>query len=149
MVTAASGGLYAGAMLSYLAVLHPLEYVAMNAFAGGVRGAYGRFDLDYWAGAATIALRRLEHRLDYEKPASVVQTPPSITICMGYRQALVSPLFQRPWRLEVDPAKADYVIATERWPCAEGLTDVVLIDEVKRFGHAFASVYVRRPTPAE
>ncbi len=149
VVAAVSGGLYAGAMLSYLVALHPLEYVAMNALAGGVRGAYGRFDLDYWASAATIALRRLERRLDYEPPANSVQQPPSVTICMGYRQALVSPMFRRPWRLEVDPAKADYVIATERWPCAEELTDMVLIDEVKRFGQAFASVYVRRSALTE
>lgn len=149
VVAAVSGGLYAGAMVSYLALLHPLEYVAMNALAGGVRGAYGRFDLDYWASAATIALRRLERRLDYEKPASTDQHPPSITVCMGYRQALVAPMFRRPWRLEVDPAKADYVIATERWPCADELTDMVLIEEVKRFGHAFASVYVRRSALAK
>ena len=50
-----------------LAKLHPLEYVAMNTFAGGTRGAYGRFELDYLAVAATEALRRLESRLEYER----------------------------------------------------------------------------------
>src|SRR5260221_13061278 len=43
------------------AMLHPLEYVAMNALAGGTRGAYENFELDYWSAAASEALRRLEH----------------------------------------------------------------------------------------
>lgn len=29
--------------------LHPYEYVYFNELAGGVRGAYRRFELDYWA----------------------------------------------------------------------------------------------------
>jgi hypothetical protein len=36
-----------------------------------MQGAYGRFDMDYWALAAPVALRRLEDRLDLE----VVQIP--------------------------------------------------------------------------
>jgi hypothetical protein len=149
VAASAVGGLYAGAVVWYLAVLHPLEYVAMNTLAGGVSGAYGHFELDYWALAATVALRRLEYRLDYRSPASSAQTPPSITICIGYREALVSPLFRRPWRLETDPAKADYIIATEGWPCADSLPNVVLIDEVKRFGRAFAGVYARQSLVAD
>ena len=42
-----------------------------NTVAGGMQGAYGRFDMDYWALAAPVALRRLEDRLDLE----VVQIP--------------------------------------------------------------------------
>ena len=33
----------------------------MNALTGGTRGAYDKFELDYWSAAATEALRRLEH----------------------------------------------------------------------------------------
>jgi hypothetical protein len=35
--------------------------LAMNALTGGTRGAYDKFELDYWSAAATEALRRLEH----------------------------------------------------------------------------------------
>jgi hypothetical protein len=141
------GGAYVGLVVWNLGALHPLEYIAMNSLAGGVRGAYGRFDLDYWASAAAVAARRLEHRLDYEPPSGAFASRlPSITICMGYREALVAPLLRRPWRIEVDPAKADYVVATERWPCADDLRNLVLIDEVKRFGRSFAWVYARRPS---
>jgi hypothetical protein len=142
--SAAIGGAYAGLSIWTLAVLHPLEYVSTNALVGGVAGAYGRFDLDYWAVAATVALRRLESRLDHQYPDRFAQRP-SITICMGFREAQVAPLFRRPWRLETDPAKADFIIATERWRCADDVRDAILIDEVERFDRAFGWVYERSP----
>jgi hypothetical protein len=37
-------------IVATLAVLHPLEYVAMNALTGVTRGAYDTFELDYWFG---------------------------------------------------------------------------------------------------
>ena len=141
LIAAAVGGTYVGYSIWKLAVLHPLEYVATNALAGGVAGAHGRFDLDYWAVAATVALRRLERRLDYEE--RFAKDPPSLTICMSFREAAVAPLYRRPWRLETDPKRADFIIGTERWPCADDIADAVLIDEVRRFDRPFAGIYVR------
>jgi hypothetical protein len=141
LIAAATAGVYLGLAIWTLAVLHPLEYVAMNALPGGVSGAHGRFDLDYWAIAATVGLRRLESRLDYDN--RFAQGPPSITICMSYREGLVAPLFRRPWRLETEPKRADYIIATERWRCADDIADAVLIDEVRRFDRPFAWIYAR------
>jgi hypothetical protein len=143
VVSAAVAGTYFGVSIWTLAMLHPLEYVATNALAGGVAGAYERFDLDYWAIAATVALRRLESRLDYDRPERFAENPPSITICMTFRESQVAPLFRRPWRLETDPKQADFIIATERWRCAEDIVDAVLIDEVRRFDRPFAWVYAR------
>lgn len=136
-------GAYVGGVVTTLAALHPLQYVAINALAGGTRGAYDKFELDYWAVAATVALRRLEHRLDYGQSARSAETPPSILICIPWREWLVHPLLKRPWIVETDPDKADFIIATERSRCAEN-KPVVLIDEVKRFDRTFAWVYARR-----
>ena len=47
------------------------------------------------------------------------------------------------WIAETHVDKADYLIATERWPCADGTT-AVLVDEVKRFGRSFAQIYANR-----
>jgi hypothetical protein len=135
-------GAYVGSIVTTLAVLHPLEYIAMNALAGGTRGAYERFELDYWAVAATVALRRLEHRLDYPSARSA-ETPPSILICIPWREWLVHPILKRPWIVEPDPDKADFIIESQRSRCAAN-KPVVLIDEVKRFDRTFAWVYARR-----
>jgi hypothetical protein len=144
VVAAVAGGAYVGGVVGTLAVLHPLEYVAMNALAGGTRGAYGNFELDYWSAAATEALRRLEHRLYYDPAVRAADSPPSIVICIPWREHLVDPMLKRPWSVETDPDHADFIIATERSRCADN-KPVVLIDEVKRFDRTFAWVYARRP----
>jgi hypothetical protein len=144
VIAALAAGAYVGSVISTLGVLHPLEYVATNALAGGTRGAYGRFELDYWSVAATEAVRRLEGRLDYDPAVRMADSPPSIVVCIPWREHLVSPMLKRPWVVETDPERADFIIATERSQCADG-KDVVLIDEVKRFDRTFAWVYARRP----
>jgi hypothetical protein len=145
---AAGGGAYLAYAVLTLAVLHPLEYVSFNAIPGGGHGAYRRFDLDYWSLAANVALRRLEQRLDHDPPERFDDNPPSIMICILWREAHVTPMFRRPWRLATAPETADFVIATERWVHCANDAPVVLIDEVKRFGRTFAWVYARKPQQA-
>ena len=141
VVAAVMAGAYLGSIVATLAMLHPLEYVAMNALAGGTRGAYENFELDYWSAAASEALRRLEHRLDYDPSLRPAEAPPRILICIGSRAERIHPMLKRPWI--VDPDKADFIIAMQRWRCAED-KPVVLIDEVKRFDRTFAWLYARR-----
>jgi len=144
---AVAAGLYVGNLIVTMAKLHPLEYVAMSTLAGGTTGAYGRFELDYLAVSATEALRRLESRLDYEHTAqSEGRVPPSILICIPWREWAVAPILHRPWTIATDAAEADFVIETERWRCADGL-ELDLIDEVKRFDRPFAWTYERRKNP--
>jgi hypothetical protein len=145
LLFAVGTGLVVGNTVVDLARLHPLEYVAMNSIAGGTRGAYGRFELDYLALAATEALRRLESRLEYERQAADPDAPPpSLLICIPWRELAVAPLLRRPWKLVGDVAEADYVIETERSRCAAG-QGLHLIDKVERFDRFFARTYVRRP----
>jgi hypothetical protein len=143
ITAAVAVGAYVGGTVGALATLHPLEYVATNALTGGTRGAYGKFELDYWSVAATEALRRLEDRLDYDPAVRAADSPPSILICIPWREQLVKPMLKRPWVVETDPERADFIIATERSQCADNKR-VVLIDEVKRFDRTFAWVYARR-----
>jgi hypothetical protein len=117
-------------------ILHPLEYVATNAFAGGTRGSFGRFDLDYWSVAATEAVRRLEQRLGTDATGRSASRPPRVRVCIPWREPLVGAMFRQNWIVEADdPAKADFVIETERSNCAVGGR---VIDEVRRFDHTFA-----------
>ena len=136
-------GVWVASTVVTLIRLHPLEYIAMNTFAGETRGAYGRFELDYLAVAASEALRRLETRLEYISVSP--STVPRILICIPWREWAVGPMLSRPWVVETDPDKADFLIETERWRCAtDRERDFHLIDEVKRFGRPFAWTYSRR-----
>jgi hypothetical protein len=60
VIAAIVGGAYAGSVVTTFAVLHPLEYVAMNSLAGGTRGAYDRF-----GGDGSLASPRAPSRLRY------------------------------------------------------------------------------------
>jgi hypothetical protein len=141
---AAAAGAYVASVVVALVVLHPFEYVAMNAFAGGTRGANDKFEFDYWSLAATEALRRLERRIDYDSLGRAPEAPPSILVCIPWRESSVGMILRRPWIVETDPKKADFIIETERSRCAQN-QPVVLIDEVKRFERTFAWVYARQP----
>jgi hypothetical protein len=133
---------YVAALLIDLARLHPLEYVAMNAFAGGTSGACGRFELDYWGAAATEALRRLEHRLDSAQKSA--PNSPSILMCIPYREQMAGPMLPRHWHLALDAKQADFVIETERSRCAEENGQLMLIDEIVRDRCPFSWTYVKR-----
>jgi len=138
----AAAAVYVGAAIANFTRLHPLEYIAVNALAGGIRGAYGKFELDYWAAAATEALRHLEKQVDEEAPDLFARNPPSVVVCIRYREYLAGIMTRRPWKIEEDAAKADFVIETERSRCAQpGYT---LIDKVTRADRAFAWTWKRK-----
>jgi hypothetical protein len=131
---------YLGVVLANLATLHPLEYIATNAFAGGTAGSYDRFELDYWSAAATEALRRLESRLD--RTSAFNGARPSIVMCIPYREWMAGIMLDDRWRLETDPDKADFAIETQRYRCAADRPALVKIDEVTRYGRPFAWTFV-------
>jgi hypothetical protein len=144
LVSAGAISGYLGYQIYVLAALHPLEYIDFNALAGGVRGAYGRFEMDYWGAASTLALRRLEQRVNLEGRADA----PPLLICIPWREWTVAPTYRRPWTLETESTKSEFVIATEPEPDCAKDQPFVLIDEVTRFGRAFAWTYARVPEGA-
>lgn len=136
IIAAALIGIQIGGGVLVLASQHPLEYITTNAFAGGTRGSYARFELDYWGAAATEALRRLEQRLDYDRSGRFTSDPPHILICQHARNP-DSAVFRRPWGIADDAQNADFIIETRKARCGHG-TAGVLIDEVKRRDQPFA-----------
>jgi hypothetical protein len=144
MTTVAFAGAYVGHAVLAFVLLHPLQYATFNVFAGGVIGAYGRFEQDYWSLAVLPALRRLEDRIDRDDPGRFATNPPSIKLCVGFHEELVAPMFRRPWQLELEPSKADFIIESERWRCGKHLP-VIVVDEIKRVGLPFARILARQP----
>jgi len=134
--------IYVIAVVANLVILHPLEYIATNAIAGGTPGSYDRFELDYWSVAGTEALRRLERQLD--EAGAFGPYPPTVLVCIPYHEQLTQQLLHKKWRIELDVKKADFVIETQRGRCAQSVEELALIDEVKRYDRAFAWIYVNR-----
>jgi hypothetical protein len=139
-IAALSGGLYVGATIANLMALHPLEYVAINAFAGGTSE---RFDLDYWSEAAGVAIRRLDERLRHEPAGASTQMRPRVMVCIPWRVNLVGQMLPDGWLVATNRDKADYIIETQRsGACAAGSGRV--IDEVIRRDIVFARTIATR-----
>jgi hypothetical protein len=141
------GALQVIVSVTRMVTLHPLEYAATNAFAGGLEGSYGRFELDFWSAAGSEAVRRLERRLNADpllRPAG----PPRVINCTPWREHAMGKIYPKDWIVSTDPAQADFLIETERYRCAQG-RGAKLIDEVTRGGRAFAWTYAAKPTPAK
>jgi hypothetical protein len=97
--------------------LHPYEYVAYNRVAGGVVGAAGRFELDYWDTSLGEASRRLGARLAKMHPAS----PPTVFVC-GNRLSAAA-FLPKYVRLTYKVEEADYFISIDPSTC-RGQVDV-------------------------
>lgn len=52
-----------------MARIHPYQYLAFNSLAGGLQGAYGRFELDYWGVSYKEATNLLAQFLAGERAA--------------------------------------------------------------------------------
>ena len=67
--------------IAIIANLHPDEYVYFNVLAGGVSGAAGRFDLDYWGISLAEATRNLSTYVAQETPKPLSQRPWNVFVC--------------------------------------------------------------------
>ncbi|MBL8103807.1 MAG: hypothetical protein JNM02_14840 [Anaerolineales bacterium] len=89
--------------------LHPYEYMYYNSFIGGVNGAYGRYDLDYWG----ISYREAAEYVNSVAPpnAAVWVEGPSHLFALFAREDLK---IYSPSEVERSESYA-YVVATARY----------------------------------
>ena len=122
--------------------LHPYEYVYFNSIEGGVEGAYGRYDLDYWCtsyreamtyvngvaseGDTVAVYGPVRAAQSYARPDLVVQPDWAVTGPPDWRLVCERGLF--------DPA---------------GREDMERVFEVRHGRAVFAAVYQRSPRTGE
>ena len=128
---------------------HPYQYLAFNSLVGGVAGAEGKFELDYWGLAFREAVEAMHERLVEDGDAPTRQRQWRVTVC-GPEQsaALFFPpdYVLVPWQ---DIARADFFISNTRYQCRPGrtLTSTPVLVDVRRFGTVLARVYDLRASP--
>ncbi len=108
--------LWAGWQVLTMARLHPYEAIWYNALAGGVRGAEGRFELDYWGSPLSEAADMLRNRIVAQEGGSAIARPYRVRICGPHDSALH---FLPPtWKAPADgQGEADFYIAFTRSSC--------------------------------
>ncbi len=120
----------------YLREIHPYQYAYYNALVGGMRGAAGRFELDYWGSSYREAVLALREHLKGETGG-----PHTVFVCAEGSSA--APFLAPDLELTADDRTADFYLATTRLGCdMEYEGDVVLT--VARDGAILAVVKDRR-----
>jgi hypothetical protein len=129
-------------LLYHLAIpihLHPHEYVYFNRLVGGLPGAYGRFETDYWGNSYREAVELLVSRLESETKAP----PPPYRVYLCSNPVSAAYFFPPYLSHTRSASDADFLIATTRFRCHESLEGDVL-GVVERFGTPLAYVKDRR-----
>lgn len=117
--------------------LHPDEYVYFNEFVGGLPGAYGRYETDYWGNSYREAVKSLS-RFIQERDAGAQPRRYRVYLTKIDR-ACVTYFFPKNWLLTYDPADADFFIATTRFDADKAVQGPVVLT-VERMGVPLAVV---------
>ena len=122
--------------------LHPHEYVYYNALVGGPRGAFRRYEMDYWSNFLPQALDLLEQQLKSEHGGK----PPSRKYAVGVctKEEILkeyAPSYLVPTK---DWQRADFIITTTNTDCDKYAGGRTVI-EIVREGAVLGMVKDRRP----
>jgi len=138
LVAAAGCALLAVGHVAALARLHPYEYVFYNGFVGGVRGAFDRWEQDYWVSSLREAVGRLNAHVAGEgEPARRYR----VAVCAESLQA--SAWLAPGLDVTGDWRAADFFVATTHMNC-DSADKGRIIAEVVRDGVVLAVVRDRR-----
>ncbi|WP_448204235.1 glycosyltransferase family 39 protein [Azospirillum sp. sgz302134] len=129
-----------------LGTLHPNQYVYYNQFVGGMKGAAGRFELDYWGNSLHEATKELIAFVERENDGGTPPRTYTLTVCGN-------PLAVRydlpPWLklvngVEPDWRRADFFLAFTQSRRCPGLLDGRPIIEIGVDGVPLSIVKDRR-----
>ncbi len=140
MVLAAA---WMGVQTWQFAVLHPHQYVLYNRVAGGVEGAAGRFELDYWGNSLKETAQALLGSATTVLGPKALHQSLRVAVC-GPADAARN-YFPSHWQVFDSAARvpADVYLALSRGPCSipEGAQRVV---DTLRYGVRLSSAFVLR-----
>jgi hypothetical protein len=117
--------------------LHPYEYTYFNGLAGGVKGARGRYAVDYWGLSLKQASQALLSWIAQRRESTPGGRKWRIAVCGPHRSPEVElgPDFEIRW----DPQGADFAMMLGEYYCK--IFDAPLVAEVTRAGLVYARVY--------
>ena len=123
--------------ISVMVRLHPNEYVYFNQTIGGLQGAAGKFETDYWGNSYKEAVKDLVTYLRSNERQG------RYTVMAASRPESTS-YFLPSWiTFTKNPEQADFVISTTRYGIDQILDGQVILT-VKRLGVPLAVVKDRR-----
>lgn len=125
-----------------MVALHPYQYVYFNAFVGGLPGAAGRYETDYWAHCYREAVLKLTERISAEAPAPAATGPFLVYVVEPWPPATYFFPDQLVWTREV--RKADFGISFTRYDAHTAFAGDPVYVTVERLGTPLCYVFDRR-----
>lgn len=122
--------------------LHPYEYIYTNQFAGGVPGAFGHYEMDYWGSSFKEAAERLQTYIAKEggvPPGKIYR----IAICGPWDLAMI--YLPPDYEPVVADQPAEFFLSTTRWMCQDMRPGREII-RVERVGVPLSVVKDLRPS---
>jgi hypothetical protein len=119
--------------------LHPYQYVAYNHLAGGLEGAYRRYELDYWNDGARESAHLLNHLLRDELGTA----PAGFTVAFCGESVQVNEFLDPRFRVVRDWPSADFFVSATQTGCDKAMNGT-LIGQVEREGVPLMVIKDRR-----
>ena len=121
--------------------LHPNQYIYYNALVGGVRGANGRYELDYWGTSLAEAAGTLAAYVRDQDGGKPPPRPYKVLICAHPESAMyfLPKEFELTWRIP----EGDFFIGLTLTGCNDSV-DGKPIGRVERFGAVLSVIKDRR-----
>lgn len=123
--------------------LHPYEYIYANSFTGGLPGAYGKYELDYWGTSFKEATQKIQDYVTKEggvPPGKIYR----IAICGPWDAAMIN------MPPDYEPVEgrqpAEFFLSTTRWMC-QNIRPGKEIIRIKRLGVPLSIVKDLREQP--
>jgi hypothetical protein len=135
--TAAVFIVYLAWHVSVLVRLHPEEYVFFNQSVGGLRGAAGNYETDYWGNSYREAVQLLVshvHGERQEKPDKRYRV-----YMTSSQRVSATYYFPSYFSLTANPKDADFFLATTRYNVQDTVQGCT-VAEVERFGVPLAVI---------
>jgi hypothetical protein len=130
---------------SLLVRLHPNQYVYFNRFVGGLPGAYGRYETDYWGNSYREAVGLLVDHIESETEPGASPPPYRVFICS--RGGTARPFFPPYLMRARTEAEADFLLGITRTSCNKDSGGTV-IGVIERLGTPLNYVVDLRPPSA-
>jgi hypothetical protein len=125
-------GIYLTVHVGTVAALHPNEYIYYNAFVGGVDGAEGKFDLDYWNNSLRELSDELTAYAEEVYGEERARTMPVKLFVCGHVDS-IRPFLPPAWTIVWDAKAADLYVAHTRFLCGQPINGPV-VAKVERLG---------------
>lgn len=130
--------------------MHPHEYVYFNRLIGGLAGAVGNYDTDYYGNSHKEAVEGLHRHLWRSERERYLNTVYSLTACMSGWAILrhLPPNIRGYYKERAGDTKPDFHAGYHRYHCHERYPEAPVIFRVVREGGELAVVKDLRPLHA-